>query len=524
MNKQLLVLSAFVLVVSCDRLDNRYLPPGPKNDNVDFIQPPVDTGSHFNQPKEQISQTSNQFDRFAQKVDPSRQYLSPFNQPKEQDRQTSNQFDRFAQQPKVEPSRQYLSPFNQPKEQDRQTSNQFDRFTQQPKVDPSRQYLAPFNQPKEQVSQTSNQFDRFSQKQVDPSRQYLAPFKQQEQTEQPSNRFGQVYQPDRQYLSPSSVPKEPISQTSNQFDRFRQPKPEPTRQYLAPFKQQEPTEQPSNRFGQVYQPDSRYQNEQIGQTSNQFDRFSQSGEKPNTDRIIQKELNPDSGDGHYNYSFETENGIKAQEEGSLTEHGPSAQGRYSYTSPEGEEITVEYTADANGFLPKGTHLPNMEAILKSIELNKAALARGEYNEGSYVDEDHSKWQKPLPSREQSPSASEGVKQVFQNNGYQYPSAKEPSAFPTVNNKQVAPLGPNGGSSGYQYPSAREPSAFPTVNNKQVTSFKPAESVRTNGYQKPSGYQYSKPSGGVEGQQETSSSNNNQQRFGTLQDDQGGYKY
>ncbi|XP_057671843.1 type-2 histone deacetylase 1-like [Diorhabda carinulata] len=103
--------------------------------------------------------------------------------------------------------------------------------------------------------------------------------------------------------------------------------------------------------------------------------------------IIRSEINPDAGDGHYSYLYETENGITAQEEGFETNNGKSAQGSFSYTSPEGEIITLEYTADANGFVPRGSHVPEIpEAIARSIELNKAAEARGEYNEGSYRDE------------------------------------------------------------------------------------------------------------------------------------------
>lgn len=64
-------------------------------------------------------------------------------------------------------------------------------------------------------------------------------------------------------------------------------------------------------------------------------------------------------------SYETGNGIRAEEQGTLKKAaGPDAQdvivarGSYSYTSPEGEVISVQYVADdEGGFQPVGDHLP-----------------------------------------------------------------------------------------------------------------------------------------------------------------------
>ncbi|XP_039294337.1 larval cuticle protein 1-like [Nilaparvata lugens] len=74
----------------------------------------------------------------------------------------------------------------------------------------------------------------------------------------------------------------------------------------------------------------------------------------------EKNVNPD---GSYSYSYETGNGIKAEEQGILKdipgEDGKPAQaivaqGSYSYTDNEGHVITVTYTADENGFVAKTT--------------------------------------------------------------------------------------------------------------------------------------------------------------------------
>lgn len=56
----------------------------------------------------------------------------------------------------------------------------------------------------------------------------------------------------------------------------------------------------------------------------------------------------------YFFSYETGNGIAAQEQGYLKNAGPNneeaevAQGSFSYTSPEGIPITLTYVADENG--------------------------------------------------------------------------------------------------------------------------------------------------------------------------------
>ncbi|KAL3280967.1 hypothetical protein HHI36_004192 [Cryptolaemus montrouzieri] len=96
-----------------------------------------------------------------------------------------------------------------------------------------------------------------------------------------------------------------------------------------------------------------------------------------------------NGDGSYKFSYETSNGIKAEEEGELKPGGEegiqSAKGSFSYTGPDGQEIKVEYTADENGFVPKGDHLPTPPPIppeiLKALEQNAAEEAAGGGNGG-----------------------------------------------------------------------------------------------------------------------------------------------
>lgn len=58
----------------------------------------------------------------------------------------------------------------------------------------------------------------------------------------------------------------------------------------------------------------------------------------------------------------------------------SVSGSYSYTDTNGEKITITYTADENGFVPSGAHLPTAPPIppeiLKSLEQNAAEEAAG----------------------------------------------------------------------------------------------------------------------------------------------------
>ncbi|XP_050663756.1 endocuticle structural glycoprotein ABD-4-like [Leptidea sinapis] len=80
-------------------------------------------------------------------------------------------------------------------------------------------------------------------------------------------------------------------------------------------------------------------------------------------------------DGSYVYSYETENGIKADEKGTLKKaSGPDstdvivAQGGFSYTAPDGTVINLNYVADdENGFRPEGAHLPTPPPIPPEIQ-------------------------------------------------------------------------------------------------------------------------------------------------------------
>ncbi|XP_026320836.1 putative mediator of RNA polymerase II transcription subunit 26 [Hyposmocoma kahamanoa] len=89
---------------------------------------------------------------------------------------------------------------------------------------------------------------------------------------------------------------------------------------------------------------------------------------------------------NYRYAYETENGIKAQEAGTIGK-GSRVQGGYSYKGDNGQTYTVQYIADEQGFRAQGAHLPTPppipEAIAKSLEQNAKDEAAGVFDNGKY---------------------------------------------------------------------------------------------------------------------------------------------
>ncbi|KAI5640175.1 insect cuticle protein domain-containing protein [Phthorimaea operculella] len=96
----------------------------------------------------------------------------------------------------------------------------------------------------------------------------------------------------------------------------------------------------------------------------------------------ENEVGPES----YHYAFETDNGISAEENGVAT-NGVQATGGFSYTGDDGQVYSISYTADENGYQPKGDHLPTPPPIpveiLKSLEQNARDEAAGLSDDGSY---------------------------------------------------------------------------------------------------------------------------------------------
>nr|Q8T634.1 RecName: Full=Pupal cuticle protein 36a; Short=CP36a; Flags: Precursor [Manduca sexta]AAL90882.1 cuticle protein 36a [Manduca sexta] len=86
------------------------------------------------------------------------------------------------------------------------------------------------------------------------------------------------------------------------------------------------------------------------------------------------------------YDFETSNGIRADAQGVAT-NGVQSQGSFAYKGDDGQDYSITYTADENGFVSQGAHLPTPppipEEILKSLEQNARDEAAGIVDDGTY---------------------------------------------------------------------------------------------------------------------------------------------
>ncbi|KAF2905759.1 hypothetical protein ILUMI_00419 [Ignelater luminosus] len=78
-------------------------------------------------------------------------------------------------------------------------------------------------------------------------------------------------------------------------------------------------------------------------------------------------------DGHYHYSYESGDGSKATQDGELKEvdkehAGEAVVGSFEYKGDDGQTYHVEYTADENGYVPHGDHIPAIpEAIARALK-------------------------------------------------------------------------------------------------------------------------------------------------------------
>ncbi|KAG5862488.1 hypothetical protein JTB14_007794 [Gonioctena quinquepunctata] len=77
-------------------------------------------------------------------------------------------------------------------------------------------------------------------------------------------------------------------------------------------------------------------------------------------KIVKHENN--MGVSNYNFSYETSDGSRREEEAKLTNAGSKkealvVQGSYSYVGTDGVTYKVTYIADENGYRASGEHLP-----------------------------------------------------------------------------------------------------------------------------------------------------------------------
>ncbi|XP_026470560.1 flexible cuticle protein 12-like [Ctenocephalides felis] len=64
----------------------------------------------------------------------------------------------------------------------------------------------------------------------------------------------------------------------------------------------------------------------------------------------------------YKFAYELSDGTNRQEEAQLQNAGTeneaiSVRGSYTWVAPDGQQYTVNFVADENGFRPEGAHIP-----------------------------------------------------------------------------------------------------------------------------------------------------------------------
>merc|ERR1712032_197687 len=67
--------------------------------------------------------------------------------------------------------------------------------------------------------------------------------------------------------------------------------------------------------------------------------------------------NPPREDGAYNFNFANDDGSSRQEVGNPASSAMTVSGSYSFFTPEGELVEMQYTADENGYHASGSHMP-----------------------------------------------------------------------------------------------------------------------------------------------------------------------
>ncbi|XP_030765447.1 larval cuticle protein LCP-17-like [Sitophilus oryzae] len=95
------------------------------------------------------------------------------------------------------------------------------------------------------------------------------------------------------------------------------------------------------------------------------------GGDPRQAQILKSEFDIQP-EGSYQFAYETDNGIAAQEQGNIQPQGPeqaikSVSGSFQFLTPENEQIQVSYIADENGYQPSGNALPTPPPIPVAIQ-------------------------------------------------------------------------------------------------------------------------------------------------------------
>ena len=165
-------------------------------------------------------------------------------------------------------------------------------------------------------------------------------------------------------------------------------------------------------------------------------------------------------DGTFNYAFAADNGLQQGE--SISPDG-TRRGAYSYVDPNGQKITVRYTAGKDGFKVEGDHLPRAPAPIPAAAAPVAAPAPAVAPQNGFVP-------RASPYYQSSPSYSQNYQGLSANTIYRGQGPASP--YYKVQDDGTATYK----SSSYQ---ATAPATFPAAEQRYTKSVVPQQSSRYN---------------------------------------------
>ncbi|KAK9869774.1 hypothetical protein WA026_003506 [Henosepilachna vigintioctopunctata] len=177
-------------------------------------------------------------------------------------------------------------------------------------------------------------------------------------------------------------------------------------------------------------------------------RDEQESIQKNTPIPILKQSYEQSNEG-YQYSYETGNGIHAEESGYLKNKGDEKneifvqKGSITYHDEHGHPIKLTYVADEKGFRPQGDHLPISPIDKKETEENvehevqehqKEPLHQEQEVEQEYVNNEKLK----AAQREYQRQIQQQIEERFQHQYQQQQEAQEKPIYQSVREYQPPP--------------------------------------------------------------------------------------
>lgn len=161
----------------------------------------------------------------------------------------------------------------------------------------------------------------------------------------------------QQYQQPAAAARQAPAQQQQQYQDYQQQDDQQQYQKAAPAPAAQPA--PQQQQYQAAQPTQ----------------YTQRQNQETTTWIPILKYNKQQGDdGSYQHEYETGNQILAAENGYIRDKSEALpggvlvqQGQYSYVSPEGDVINVQYTADDKGFHATGDHIPTPPPVPAEIQ-------------------------------------------------------------------------------------------------------------------------------------------------------------